>query len=120
MKTQSSNSETGKKAYLFAFLTVMAIFAMGQIAGSIDAAIALIGQEFGLSSSTTMYVSSVSALASVIFGLVVGMVAGKKISYKAVALFSGICILAGGLIPFFVKNYAVLLVFRAFYGIGFG
>lgn len=112
--------ETNKKSYIFAFLTVMAIFSMGQIAGSIDAAIALIGQEFGLSSSTTMYVSSVAALASVIFGLVVGVIAGKKVSYKAVTYFSGICVLVGGLIPFFVTNYAVLLVFRAIYGIGFG
>lgn len=120
MKTKELNAKANKKSYLFAFLTVMAIFSMGQIAGSIDAAIALIGQEFGLSSSTTMYVSSVSALASVIFGLVVGMIAGKKVGYKAVALFSGICVLAGGLIPFFVTNYAVLLAFRAVYGIGFG
>lgn len=115
MKTQ-----TNKKNYIFALLTVMSIFSMGQIAGSIDAAIAMIGQEFELSSSMTMYVSSVSALASVIFGLVVGVIAGKKVSYKAVVLFSGICVLVGGLIPFFVTNYGVLLVFRAIYGIGFG
>lgn len=120
MKTQELTKPTGRKQYIFAFLTVMAIFSMGQIAGSIDAAIALIGQEFGLSSSATMYVSSISALASVVFGLVVGMIAGKKVSYKAVALFSAVCVLAGGLIPFFVTNYAVLLVFRAIYGIGFG
>lgn len=109
-----------KKNYLFALFTVLAIFSMGQIAGSIDAAIALIGQEFSLSSSTTMYVSSISALASVIFGLVVGMIAGKKVSYKAIAVFSGCCVLLGGLIPFFVTDYAILLVFRAIYGIGFG
>lgn len=120
METKELNSKQSKKLFLFAFLTVMAIFSMGQIAGSIDAAIALIGQEFGLSSSTTMYVSSVSALASVIFGLIVGIIAGKKVSYKTVALFSGVCVLVGGLIPFFVTNYAVLLVFRAIYGIGFG
>ena len=111
---------TDRKKYLFAFLTVMAIFSMGQIAGSIDAAIALIGQNFGLSSSMTMYVSSVAALASVIFGLVVGLIAGKKVSYKAVACFAGVCVLVGGLVPFFVKNYAVLLIFRAVYGIGYG
>lgn len=120
MKTNELNTKTDKKGYIFAFLTVMSIFSMGQIAGSIDAAIALIGQEFELSSSMTMYVSSVSALASVIFGLVVGMIAGKKVSYKAVVLFSGICVLVGGLVPFFVTNYGVLLVFRAIYGIGFG
>lgn len=48
------------------------------------------------------------------------MIAGKKVSYKTVALFAGVCVLAGGLIPFFVTNYGVLLVFRAMYGIGFG
>lgn len=115
-----SNSKAIKKSYMFAFLTVLAIFSMGQIAGSIDAAIAAIGQHFGLTEATTMYVSSVSAIASVIFGLVVGILAGKKVRYKTIALFSGVCVLVGGLVPFFVTNYAVLLVFRAIYGIGFG
>ena len=113
-------TKTNNKQYIFALMTVMSIFSMGQIAGSIDAAIALIGQNFNLSSATTMYVSSISALASVIFGLIVGIIAGKKVSYKAVAYFAGACVLVGGLLPFFVKDYAVLLVFRAIYGIGFG
>lgn len=93
---------------------------MGQIAGSIDAAIELIGRNFHLEQSTTMFVSSIAALASVIFGLIVGMIAGKKVSYKAVAFFAGACVLIGGLVPFFVNNYIVLLVFRAIYGIGYG
>lgn len=115
-----SSSNTSKKNERFAFFTVLSIFAMGQIAGSIDAAIALIGQEFQLSSATTMYVSSISALASVIIGLIIGFIAGKKVSYKAVAYFCAACVLIGGLVPFFVTNYGVLLVFRAIYGIGFG
>ena len=120
METKEATQSMNKKKYIFAFLTVMAIFSMGQIAGSIDAAIALIGQEFKLSSSMTMYVSSIAALASVIFGLVVGVIAGKKFSYKVIAYFAGVCVLAGGLASFFVKNYAILLVFRAVYGIGYG
>lgn len=115
-----TNSNMSKKSYICAFLTVMAIFSMGQVAGSIDAAIAAIGVHFGLSEATTMYVSSVSAIASVIFGLVVGVVAGKKVRYKTIAIFAGACVLVGGLVPFVVKNYAILLVFRAIYGIGFG
>lgn len=115
-----TNSKASKRNETFAFLTVMAIFSMGQIAGSIDAAIASIGAHFELSEATTMYVSSVSAIASVIFGLVVGMIAGKKVKYKTIALFSGVCVLIGGLVPFVVENYVVLLVFRAIYGIGFG
>lgn len=117
---RETNSKENKKQYTFAFLTVMAIFSMGQIAGSIDAAIAAIGEYFELSEATTMYVSSVSAIASVIFGLVVGVIAGKKVRYKVIALFSGACVLVGGLVPFVVNHYAVLLVFRAIYGIGFG
>lgn len=115
-----TKSKKGRKNYVCAFLTVMAIFSMGQVAGSIDAAIATIGVHFGLSEATTMYVSSVSAIASVIFGLVVGVIAGKRMKYRTVALFSGACVLVGGLVPFVVANYAVLLVFRAIYGIGFG
>ena len=35
---------------------------------------------------------------------------------KGVADFAGVCVLVGGLVPFFLKDYAVLLVFRAVYG----
>lgn len=40
--------------------------------------------------------------------------------YKTIAHFAGTCVLVGGLVPFVVTNYAILLVFRAIYGIGFG
>lgn len=120
METKQVTKSANKKSYIFALITVLSIFAMGQIAGSIDAAIELIGRNFQLEQSTTMFVSSVAALASVVFGLVVGMIAGKKVSFKAVAFFAGACVLIGGLVPFFVKNYIVLLVFRAIYGIGYG
>ena len=109
-----------KKAERRAFMTVLAIFSMGQIAGSIDAAIALIGQYFHLSSAMTMYVSSISALASVIVGLVIGVIAGRKVAYRNIVFFAGLCVLGGGLLPFFVRNYPVLLVLRAIYGMGFG
>lgn len=120
MKTKESNVKKDKKAYLLAFLTAMSIFAMGQIAGSIDSAIAMIGEEFNLSSSNTMYVSSIAALASVIFGLIIGTVAGKKFSYKSVLYFSAVMVLAGGILPFFAKNYILLLFFRLLFGIGYG
>ena len=103
-----------------AFLTVLAIFSMGQVAGSIDAAIALIGQAFSLSSAMTMYVSSIAALASVAAGIVIGIIAGKKVKYRTIVYIAGVCVLIGGLVPFFVNNYAVLLVLRALFGIGFG
>lgn len=70
-----SSLKASKKSERNAFLTVLSIFAMGQIAGSIDAAI---------------------------------------------AYFSAVCVIIGGLVPFFVTNFSVLLVFRVIYGIGFG
>lgn len=115
-----SSVSVSKKAERNAFLTVLAIFSMGQIAGSIDAAIELIGQAFSLSSSTTMYVSSVAALASVIVGLVIGFIAGKKVTYKAIVYCAGVCVLAGGLLPFFTNSFAILLVLRVVFGLGYG
>lgn len=109
-----------KRNYRFAFLTVMSIFAMGQIAGSVDAAISKIGDEFMLSSSTALYTSTVPALACVVFSIIVGFIAGKKVSYKVVLYFSAIMVIVGGLLPFFAKNFAVLLVLRMLFGVGFG
>ena len=48
-----------KKQYLLSFTTIMSIFCMGQIPGSIDAAISLIAEEFHLSSTTGLYVTEV-------------------------------------------------------------
>lgn len=117
---KESNMKADKRNYLFAFLTAMSIFAMAQIAGSIDSAIAMIGEVFQLSSATTMYVSSIAALASVVCGLVVGTIAGKKVSYKTVLYFSALMVLVGGILPFFAKNYIVLLFFRLLFGLGYG
>lgn len=109
-----------KKQYLLSFTTIMSIFCMGQIPGSIDAAISLIAEEFHLSSTTGLYVTTISALASVIFSMLVGMFAGKRIGYRKLIYFCAITEMLGCLLPFLVNNFGLILVLRALFGIGFG
>ena len=114
------NIENQKKNYVVSVLTVIAIFCMGQIPGSIDAAISKITTAFNLSYTTGLYVTTVSAIVSVIASVVVGFVAGKKISFRKIILFCAIVEMLGALLPFFADNFAVVLILRGLFGIGFG
>lgn len=109
-----------KKKPVYAVATVLSLFAMGQIPGSIDAAISKIAEAFQLSSTTALYVTTVASLASVVFSLVTGYVAGKKIGYRKLIILCAAVELIGALLPFFATGFPAVLVMRAFFGIGFG
>lgn len=109
-----------KNSYKAAFVTVMALFAMGQIPGSIDAAISKISEAFSLSSTSALYVTTIASLTSVVFSLVIGYVAGEKIGYRKIVIFCATVELVGALLPFFATNFAVVLIMRAIFGVGFG
>ena len=106
--------------YTLAMVTTLAVFCMGQIPGSIDAAISKISIAFNLSSTSGMYVSTISCLVSVAFSIMLGFVAGKKIGFKPLILFCATVELIAGVAPFVADNFAVLLVLRGLFGIGFG
>lgn len=111
---------SNKKQYFVSCACVIAIFCMGQIPGSIDAAISKITTEFHLSSTTGLYVTTVASLVSVIFSMIVGMIAGKKIGYRKLICFCAIVEMLGALLPFFADNFIVILILRGLFGIGFG
>lgn len=111
---------SNKKQYLLSCACVIAIFCMGQIPGSIDAAISKITTAFHLSSTTGLYVTTIAALTSVVFSMLVGMIAGKKLGYRKLIYFCAIVEMLGALLPFFADNYIVILVLRGLFGIGFG
>lgn len=106
--------------YTLAMVMTLAVFCMGQIPGSIDAAISKISIAFNLSSTSGMYVSTISCLVSVAFSILLGFVAGKKIGFKPLILFCATIELIAGVAPFVADNFAVLLVLRGLFGIGFG
>jgi MFS family permease len=111
---------SNKKQYLLSCATVIAIFCMGQIPGSIDAAISKITTQFHLSSTTGLYVTTVASLTSVLFSIIVGMIAGKKIGYRKLICFCAIVEMLGALLPFFANHFVLILILRGLFGIGFG
>lgn len=109
-----------KRAYFAAVLTVICIFSFGQCPGSIDAAIAKIAEYFALSSSSALYIVTVSSIVSVISGLAVGFITGKKIGFRQVIIFCALMELIGGTLPYFSQSFPLLLALRAVHGVGIG
>ncbi len=106
--------------YTLAVATSLAVFCMGQIPGSIDAAISKISIAFNLSSTTGMYVTTVACIVSVLFSILLGFIAGKRIGYRPLVLFCATVELISALVPFFTDNFVMLIVLRGIFGIGFG
>ncbi len=106
--------------YILAVATTLAVFCMGQIPGSIDAAISKISIAFNLSSTSGLYVTTVACIVSVVFSIILGFVAGKKIGYRPLVLFCAIVELVSALVPFFADNFVFLIILRGLFGIGFG
>ncbi len=117
MTTEKKRQENN---YTLAVVTSLAVFCMGQIPGSIDAAISKISIAFNLSSTTGMYVTTVACIVSVLFSILLGFIAGKKIGYRPLVLFCATVELISALIPFFTNNFVTLIVLRGIFGIGFG
>ncbi len=109
-----------KKQYGRSVATILSIFALGQIPGSIDAAIAKIAEAFRLSSSSALYVTTVASLTSVACGLGIGFIAGKKLSYRRTLFLCALVEVVSALIPFLCTHFGVILVVRAFFGLGIG
>ena len=109
-----------EKNLMLAMAATIGVFCLGQIPGSIDAAISKISIAFNLSSTSGMYMTTVACLVSVAFSVVLGMIAGKKVSFRTLILFCATVELVTALVPFLVDNFVVLVVLRGLFGIGFG
>ena len=115
-----SEAKRQENNFRLAVLMTVAVFCMGQIPGSIDAAIAKISIAFNLTSTSGMYVSTVACLVGVVFSILLGFIAGKKVGFKPLLFFCATIELVAGVLPFFVDNFVVLLVLRGCFGVGFG
>lgn len=115
-----SESKRQKNNYKLAAAMTIAVFCMGQIPGSIDAAISKISAYFHLSSTSGMYVTTIACLTSVAFSILLGMIAGKKIGFRPLIFFCAVVELITALVPFLTSNFIVLIILRGLFGIGFG
>lgn len=115
-----SKTNQQDKNYRLAVATTVAVFCMGQIPGSIDAAISKITAAFHLSSTSGLYVTTVACLVSVAFSILLGFAAGKRIGYKPLILFCATVELISSLLPFLTNHFVILIILRGLFGVGFG
>lgn len=108
-----------KNLRLAAAMTI-AVFCMGQIPGSIDAAISKITVFFNLSSTSGLIVTTSASLASVAFSFLLGVIAGKKVGFKPLIMFCAIVELISSIAPFFTESFVMLIILRSLFGLGFG
>lgn len=99
---------------------VLAVFACGNCISAIDGALSKIADAFGVDSSTALLCGSIAALVACISSIVSGIYAGKKISYRTMAVCGILLEIIGGILPFFVSSFALFLILRCLFGIGLG
>ncbi|WP_019850470.1 MFS transporter [Desulfitobacterium sp. PCE1] len=105
-------------------LVLLAIFSFAFIAmgvGTITPAIAAIGAAFPhVGFSTLLLVSTIPSLVSIPVAIIGGSIAGKSVKYRTLVLFAALMFTIGGIIPYFLSNFTLILVSRAFFGLGLG
>lgn len=105
-------------------LVLLAIFSFAFIAmgvGTITPAIAAIGAAFPqVGFSTLLLVSTIPSLVSIPVAIIGGSIAGKSVKYRTLVLFAALMFTIGGIIPYFLNDFTLILVSRAFFGLGLG
>ena len=105
---------------LLIYISVLSVFACSNCMGAIDGALSKIGEALQVNHTVALYAGSIAALASMFSSLILGMIVGKKVPYKAAAVFCAILVIVGGTAPFMATNFTTLLITRCFFGFGIG
>jgi len=111
-----------KKSFGFtATLGVMSVFLLSQSAFILNPALANIAELYPeIPYSTILLLSTVGSLMLVPSSIVSGAIAGTKVKYRTVAIVSILCILVGGVMPYFLNNFYAILATRVIVGLGIG
>ena len=109
-----------KKTNRILYISILSVFAFGNCMGAVDGALSKIACALNVDHTIALYVGSIPALTSMISGLILGVTAGKKLPYKAAAVFCAVLMIAAGTIPVIMQNFAMLLIARCFFGLGLG
>ncbi|MCD8356385.1 MAG: MFS transporter [Clostridia bacterium] len=109
-----------EKNNLLLCISVLSVFAFGNCMGAIDGALSKIADALNVEHTIALYVGSIPALTSMFSGLFLGIVAGKKLPYKATAACCAVLMIIAGVAPFIAKNFTMILITRCFFGLGLG
>ncbi len=95
---------------------------MTQCSFILNSALTAISAEFpDVPYTVITLLSTLVTLMSVPTGIIFGLLVGKKISYRAITLFSAVLIIVAGCFPYFyLDNFYILLASRIICGLGIG
>lgn len=87
----------------------------------ITPALASLGQVFPeLSYSVISYLSTIAFLAAIPGSLLAGVLISNGVGYRRISMTSALCVLAGGVTPYFAGDFWLWMGCRCLFGIGLG
>lgn len=112
---------TKYKTYLN-YAAIISMFITGAMGTLENSAIQTIIEAWPhISSATIRLMITLPSLVSMLVMVGIGRFVGTKVSYRTVSITGFLCVLIGGLVPFFIhQNWTFILVCRALLGIGVG
>ncbi len=105
----------------FGSLAILSIFFLMPGGLIINPALQDLAQKFPqIPYTIVLMLSTLPSLTVVPSTLISGAIAGKKVKYKTILMIASTLFVVGGALPFFMSNFYVILITRAFFGIGVG
>lgn len=111
-----------KQLTIMNYVAILSIFLFSGAGSFMNAAVQTMMDAWPeYSASTIRLVTSLPSLLSIPITILIGGIAGKKLSHRFCAIFGTALILLAGIAPcFFTSSWILILVFRAVVGIGVG
>ncbi|MCB2354609.1 MFS transporter [Clostridium estertheticum] len=113
---EKSNGRIGK------IISVMAVYFAANVIFVVNPPMQAFATQLypNVSYSNVLLISTLSSLFMIPGSLISGAVLGKKISFKHMAILSLGSIIIAGILPYFIRNFAFVLVMRVIVGFGIG
>lgn len=116
--TVSQKGRAGQKA---ASVSLMALAFVQLASSAVSPALANMSQAFpDVSPALIGMLSTLPSFLGIPCTLVCGKIVGKKVSYRTLAILGMVISLVCGIAPAFTNSFALMLVWRALFGMGYG
>lgn len=100
---------------------ILALFFLAPLAGLITPNIANIVEVFGISAGEASWVATISSLVMIPVAIGTGVIAGRRLSFRALAITGIVIFSLAGMMPLVTgEDFALLLLSRALWGVGAG
>lgn len=64
-----------------------------------------------------LLISTIPQLCGIPVSLITGKIAGSKVKYKTLSALAATCALIGGVLPFFIRSFPIILLSRVIFGL---